>query len=604
MSDHREIATAPGDLPADEIMRRHQTVHRQFRHENTTSPLAPRPGDEVSVEARAGVAAAIDRAEIRYTTDGSLPGDESDSVAMHFDGADWCPFAGGVGRWVGHIPAQREGTVVRYRIDGFTVAGRRLPAQDGQGFWYRYPPETGVTVFAYRVRGGPVSPPWLAEAVIYQIFVDRFRRRSGAFRNPSDMQAKHGGDLAGIIDALPYLEELGVNCIWLSPVGPAPSYHRYDSTDHFAVDPILGDLDTFRALTAAAHERAMRVILDFVPSHLSVKHPAFAAAQAFPDAETRDWFTFYRWPHEYRSFLDLVPSLVSLNTNSEGVREFLLRSARFWVECGVDGFRLDHVIGHGMDFWVEFQNALEEIDPSIVTIGEATDTGDALKRYRGRINSILDFPLARALRLTFATRQWDLAAFDNFLLLYEDYMDGGPDRVSFLDNHDMDRFLFVAGQDAESLKLAALALFTLRPTPVLYYATEIGATHTIPTSDRERGGDALARQDMEWVPDRWDRDLLAFFRCLVAVRREHLEAVQGRRRPIALAPEEQTYAYELSPHAGGAEIVVAFNLSAARREIALGSPTEMLIATRQDVESNRGSVILPPRSGAALRYRR
>ncbi|HKJ86086.1 MAG TPA: alpha-amylase family glycosyl hydrolase, partial [Spirochaetia bacterium] len=425
MSDHREIATAPGDLPASEIVRRHQSVHRQFRHENTTTPLAPRPGDEVVVMAYAGVGAAIDRAVLRYTTDGSLPGQDSAVVAMRYDGAEWSPFAGGVGRWVGRIPAQSEATVVRYRIDGFTADERLIPAQDGQGFWYRYPPETGVTVFAYQVRGGPASPPWLAEAVVYQIFVDRFRRSSGAFLHPSDLQAKHGGELSGVIDALPYLEELGVNCIWLSPVGPAPSYHRYDTTDYFAVDPILGDLGSFRRLTTAAHERNMRVILDFVPSHLSVEHPAFTAATASPDAETRDWFIFYRWPHEYRSFLDLVPSLVSLNTSSEGVREFLLRSARFWVECGVDGFRLDHVIGHGMDFWVEFQRALEQVDPNIVTIGEATDTSDALKRYRGRTNSILDFPLARALRLTFATGQWDLAEFDSFLHLYDDYMTDG-----------------------------------------------------------------------------------------------------------------------------------------------------------------------------------
>ncbi|MFW6288993.1 MAG: alpha-amylase family glycosyl hydrolase, partial [Spirochaetota bacterium] len=251
MSDQRDIATAPGDLPTDEIVRRHQMVRHQFRHENTTRPLAPRPGDEVAVDAYAGVGAAIDRAEIRYTTDGTLPGDESRLAAMRYEGAEWSPFAGGVGRWVGLIPAQREGTVVRYRIDGFTPDGRRLPAQDGQGFWYRYPPETGVTVFAYRVRSGPVSPPWLAEAVIYQIFVDRFRRGSGRFRNSADLQAKHGGELSGIIDALPYLEELGVNCVWLSPVGPAPSYHRYDTTDYFDVDPILGDLETFRALTAA-----------------------------------------------------------------------------------------------------------------------------------------------------------------------------------------------------------------------------------------------------------------------------------------------------------------------------------------------------------------
>ena len=600
MADHREIATAPGDLPASEIVRRHETVHDQFRHENTTTPLAPAPGDEVLVEAESGTGAAVERAEIRYTTDGSLPGETARRVVMERDGTDWRPFGGYVVRWLGTIPAHGDGTVVRYEIVGYTRDGAEVRAQDGQGFWYRYPAAQSVTVFAYRVRSGPIAPPWMDDAVIYQIFVDRFRRGDGPFDEDADLQAKHGGDFAGIVEALPYLGELGVTCLWLSPIGPAPTYHRYDATDYFSVDPVLGNVDDLRALTAAAHERGMRVLLDFVPSHLSSDHPAFVAARRDRNAETSDWFTFYEWPDSYRSFLDTVPSLVSLNTMSEGVRDYLKSSARFWMESGVDGFRLDHVIGHGMDFWVEFQRALEEVEADVVTIGEATDTGDALRRYRGRINTILDFPLARALRLTFATGQWSLAELDSFLDLYEAYMSDGPGRVSFLDNHDMDRFLHVAGQDRAALKLAALTLFTLPATPVLYYGTEIGATHGYPTSDRRRGGDALARQDMEWDRARWDEDLLAFFREAIALRRERAAAVRGTRRRLELNERTGTYAYELVPAGGEGRVAVALNLSDREQRVAIPGASETLLSTGESARLDGDAVVLPARTGAVV----
>ncbi len=599
MSEYREIATAPGDLPAGEIVKRLQSVHHQFRHDNTIEPLTPTPGAPVRIEAVAGTAIPLEAATVVYTTDGTLPGPESARVAMRYDGASWTVFGGYVGRWSAELPGQPDNTTVRYRIVGRTRDGRETPAQDGQGFWYRYPAERSVTTFAYRVRSARALPAWLESAVIYQIFVDRFRRRSGAFLNPDQPNTKHGGELLGIVDALPYLEKLGVDCLWLSPIGPAPSYHRYDATDFFSVDPLLGDTDAVRTLTAEAHRRGIRVILDFVPSHLSVRHPAFQKAVAVEGADTHDWFVFYRWPDEYRSFLDSVPSLVSFNTASEGAREFVTSSARHWVECGFDGLRLDHVIGHGMDFWVEFQRALEEVSPDVVTIGEATDTGDALRRYTGRLTSVLDFPLARALRLTFATGDWSLAELENFLELYGQFMADGPHLTSFYDNHDMDRFLHVAGQDRDSLRLATLCLMTLPQTPVLYYGTEIGMTHEEPTSNRRAGGDALARADMVWDESEWDTELLAFFRAIIRFRRDHVEAVRRARRLVHLDPERGTWAYEI----GDAErrYLVAFNISAEAHSIDVGIAEVMLATSARSAQRRGTALVVPRRTGAICR---
>ncbi|MFW5686081.1 MAG: alpha-amylase family glycosyl hydrolase, partial [Spirochaetota bacterium] len=308
MNDYQEIATAPGDLPQREIVRRLQTVRNQFRHENTTSPLAPGPGDPVRVDAIAGAGRGVVSAAVSYTTDGTNPNDSSQRVEMANVGTEWVCFGEYARRWTATLPGHDHGVTVRYRIVGRDAEGREVAAQDGQGLWYGHPAERSVTTFAYRVRRDHSAPDWFKTAVIYQIFVDRFRR-PGGFVASEDLQSKHGGRINGITEQLPYLSELGVTCLWLSPIGPAPSYHRYDTTDYFAVDPVLGEVNDLRSLTDAAHERGMRVLLDFVPCHLSKDHPAFVAAQSDPNAETREWFVFYEWPTKYRSFLDMVPGL-------------------------------------------------------------------------------------------------------------------------------------------------------------------------------------------------------------------------------------------------------------------------------------------------------
>lgn len=599
ISDFNDIATAPGDLAAPAVAERLRSMHYQLRHENTIEPALPRPDEPVRVEARAGTGVNLRSAEIRFTTDRSLPGPESPCIPMRPEGVECVPFGGYVERWVGEIPGTPAGTTVRYRITGHTAESGTLEAQDGQGFWFRYPGDLSTTVFAYRVMPPDRQPSWLEDAVIYQIFVDRFRRGEGDLPLGRPRE-KHGGELAGVTRSLSYLSRLGVNCLWLSPIGPAPSYHRYDSTDFFGVDPDIGGIQALDELTAAAHERGMKVILDFVPSHLSIEHPAFAEARTKADSPKRDWFVFYDWPESYRSFLEAVPDLPSFNTQSEGARRYLIESACSWMKHGIDGFRLDHVIGHGMDFWAEFQNALEEINPEAVTIGEATDTPDALRRYQNRMTSVLDFPLARALRLTFGTGDWSLGELDRFLTLHERYMKNGPILTGFLDNHDMDRFLHVASQNRDSLQMAALCLFTLPAPPVIYYGTEVGMSHDRSISDSERGGDALVRADMLWNESEWDGELLEFFRALIAFRRSHLDFVRGGRRCIHLDSPGGVYACELTHQAE--RLVLVFNLSSAARSIE-AKAEEVVFTAGADASSITGGerIEIGGRSAGVLR---
>ncbi|MFL5735595.1 MAG: alpha-amylase family glycosyl hydrolase, partial [Chloroflexia bacterium] len=576
-----DVATAPGDLPIRDLEARARLRREQFRHDNTITPLAPGPDEPVLLDATTGEEMLLAGAAVFYTTDGSAPDANSQSVPMQIATVKWDVFAGFLTHWQAQLPPQPAGTVVRYRIGGWSRAGAEpggdkpdgepnIWAHDGQGFWFRVPWPGGISTFAYRAHAGPDHPPnlpaWAAEAVIYQIFVDRFHpgTAGGSFK-PGGYRDIHGGSLPGITQALPYLADLGVTCLWLTPIFESPSFHRYDSTDFYKIDPRAGTDDDLRELVQAAHARDIRIVLDFVPSHGSAKHPAFLAAQRDPKAESSSWFTFYEWPNRYRSFLDVSHSLPSFNTEDPGAREYLIGSATYWMrEFGVDGYRIDHTIGPSMDFWVALRKATDAVDPESILFGEATDTPDSLRRYRGRLHGIIDFPLARALRHVFALRDWDVARFAGYLDSYEQYMQSGPGRVSFLDNHDMNRFLFLSGNDINRLKLAALCQFTLEGTPIIYYGTEIGMIHEHAIEGRGFGGDAQVRADMPWNQALWSDDLLAFYRALIRFRREHPVLVSGSRRTVYLDQKGDLFGYVRGATGSGlasGDLLVLLNLS-------------------------------------------
>ena len=426
--------------------------------------------------------------------------------------------------------------------------------------------------------------------------------------------SRNGGTLAGVRQALPYLIDLGVTCLWFSPLGPSETYHRYDTIDYFGVDPELGTDAELQQLIADAHDAGIRIWLDFVPSHSSWHHPAFQAAQQDQSAPSYPWYTFDDWPHSYRNFMQSSRYLPSFNTEDPGARGHLIDAATYWLrDFDVDGYRIDHAIAAGMDFWLALRRATEQVKRDVVLVGEATDTPDCLRRYRGRLHGILDFPLARVLRLTFGAGAWNLDQLDSFLNAYEQYMADGPGAVSFLDNHDMDRFLWVAGNSIARLKMAALCQFSLRATPAVYYGTEIGLTQQRGKAEIGFGGDAQARGDMSWDPNTWNHDLLSFYRTLIRLRRDEPALRAGTRHVVHLDSERNTYAYLCAPGADQStapHLLTAFNLSNRDELLVINLPlssihAECLLASRPDLElrtTDAGlNLLLPPLSAALVR---
>jgi glycosidase len=227
-----------------------------------------------------------------------------------------------------------------------------------------------------------------------------------------------------------------------------------------------------------------------------------------------------------------------------------------------------------------------------------TDSADALQRYKGRLSHILDFPLSTALRETFGTGQWHIAHFDNYLNMYDRFMVAGPGRVSFLDNHDMNRFIFVADGDVNRLKMAALCQFTLSPTPIIYYGTEIGLSQQTDKDADGFGGDHHVRADMPWQVSERNGDLLSFYRQLIHLRKEESSLRNGRRQRIHLNSTNQTYAYTCD------NLLIAFNLSDVEQSIPLPNMTEgaaYLITTGNKPVIRSGSLSLAGKTAVIIK---
>lgn len=348
---------------------------------------------------------------------------------------------------------------------------------------------------------------WWNDTVFYEIFVRSFR----------DSNGDGIGDFNGIIEKLDYLEGLGVKGIWLMPIHPSPSYHGYDVTDYYAVNPDYGTMEDFQRLLEEAHKRDIKIIIDFVMNHTSSRHPWFQSALT-PGSQYREWYvwsetdpgTLGPWgaqawyragngQYYYAIFWDQMPDL---NYENPAVREEMKKVTSFWLaEVGVDGFRLDAVryvvegdqladskANHAfLEEWGEYYRKL---NPQAFTVGEAwTDNGN-VKKYTDtnrELDSAFNFDLSKA----FGTLNQGNTTSFRFALqtTIRDFPE--QDNANFLTNHDMPRVMNVLGVDKEQkARLAAGILLTVPGIPFIYYGEEIGMSGTKP--------DELIRTPMQW----------------------------------------------------------------------------------------------------------
>jgi len=291
----------------------------------------------------------------------------------------------------------------------------------------------------FQYLAGYRAPEWAWGSVFYQIFPDRFRNGdetsdvqdgeyeyagASVFRVPwntvpdrrGDIHGHYGGDLQGITEKLPYLTELGVNALWLTPIFVSPSNHRYDISDYRQIDPHLGGQAAYDDLLGACRDAGVRVVLDGVFNHASRGFFQFSdLLEQGQDSAYLDWF--HAGPFPLSPYDDARPAnyeawwgnraLPKFNTDTLAVREFLWDVAEFWMRFGIDGWRLD--VPNEIDddsFWQEFRRRVKAINPDAYIVGEIW--GDAHRWLQGdQFDAVMNYPFTRPCLAYFGARTLD-----------------------------------------------------------------------------------------------------------------------------------------------------------------------------------------------------
>jgi cyclomaltodextrinase / maltogenic alpha-amylase / neopullulanase len=560
------------------LLETEQNRWRGIRHLHQAMPLDPRPGELVTLSVTVGQDVHVDQVTAYVTTDGSDPkghggvAENGFAISLQRIDTQWQPLVWDyVEIWQGEIPGQPEGTLVHYRIEGhsqFTDCNSQFSTWSREMNMDRTQEE--ATLYGYHVDDFE-PPTWAREAILYQIFVDRFARGAegkqvkDGWLSPAEMNEFMGGDLQGITARLDYIADLGATAVWLTPIFVASSYHAYDTADYFEIDPRFGTKEDLRTLVLAAHARGLRVILDFVANHTSTEADFFVQALKDPTSRYRDWFTFdSSYKHGYRCFFD-VASMPQFNVDNREVRRFLCDAAAYWLmEFDVDGYRLDYAAGPSHSFWSEFGAACKRAKGDSWLFGEVTGMGDLLRSYAGRLDGCLDFGFARTVRQLCAGDEPTIP-ISRFVTLMERSRSFFPERFtlpSFLDNHDMNRFLWVAEGSEQRLRLALGLLFAFGNQPILYYGTEIDLGQP-----RSKGPHREeARHPMRWGVEQ-NVALFDYTKKLIRLRKEHPALICGDILTHLLDEEHHLW---LATRTYGEDLVwVAVNAGARKHAIPL-----------------------------------
>ncbi|MED4162051.1 alpha-glycosidase [Halalkalibacterium halodurans] len=373
------------------------------------------------------------------------------------------------------------------------------------------------------------SPPeWVKDTVWYQIFPERFANGDPS-RNPegtlpwgsaAPTPTNHfGGDLQGIIDHLDYLQELGINGIYLTPIFEAFSNHKYDTIDYVKVDPHFGDKATFKRLVDECHKRGIRIMLDAVFNHAGFYFPPFQdVLKNQQHSKYRDWFHLRDFPvraeepPNYDTFA-FTPFMPKFNTENEKVREYLLNVATYWIkEFDIDGWRLDVANEVDHAFWREFRKRVKALKPDLYILGEVWH--NSLPWLAGdQFDAVMNYPLTNAI-IDFAGKQKiGKQQFEHVITQLMHMYPIHVQQVAFnlLGSHDTPRILTQTNHDVARVKLQFLLLFSQRGTPCIYYGDEIGMT-----GEQDPG----CRKCMIWEEEEQNQELLSFVKRLIQLRKQ------------------------------------------------------------------------------------
>ena len=481
------------------------------------------------------------------------------------------------------------------------------------------------------------TPDWVKHAVFYQIFPDRFaigkQPRKRLLNNPKwedwdatpTLQGYKGGDLWGVIEQLDYLQDLGVNAVYFTPIFQSACNHRYHTHDYYQVDPLLGGNSAFKELLEAAHKRDIKVVLDGVFNHSSRGFFFFNdILENGPHSPWLNWFKIHGWtlapntgdlPANYEGWVG-NRALPVFNHDNPDVKEYIMEIAEYWLNFGIDGWRLDvpfEIKTPG--FWQEFRQRVKAINNDAYIVGEvwedarewldgsqfdgvinylftaptiAFTAGDRVDIEQVKERSYQPYPALSAAGYTEKIKQ--------VLELYP--WEIQLTQLNLLASHDTARLLTIAGGDKKSVILSTLLLLTFPGAPSIYYGDEVGLPGAI-DPDSRRGFP---------LETNWDKEILQTHRELIAIRHAYPCLRTGEYKVLFAEGEVYVFARVLDQQ----ELIIGINVSTTDAKVNVdishlqSQPNKVLYASDKvelkNQENSQISLNIPLRSGCIISY--
>lgn len=437
------------------------------------------------------------------------------------------------------------------------------------------PPQSGFFEYLY-ANGNDViaTPGWARGTIYYQIFPERFYNgdygndpvNSETWGTVPTRENYMGGDLAGISQKLPYLKELGVECIYLNPVFEGDFNHKYATKNYFRIDPMFGTNEEFKELVRQCHLQGIRVLLDGVFNHTGVNFPIFQdILKNQEQSNYLDWFLIEKFPvtisKDRYECVGAYPYMPKLNTANPEVRNYIIDVMDYWLrEYQIDGWRLDVADEVDIGVWETARLALKEKYPECILIGETWGYGG--RQLKGnQLDSVMNYLFRDALWDYFGRKEISTEVFDNrintIIALYKE--ETCQLLYNLLDSHDTERFLHICGGDKRILKMAAAFQMLFVGSPAIYYGDEAGITGE---------NDPDCRRCMIW-DGQADQDLFQWYQKIISFRKTYRCIREGSYRTILADSEESVFAFiRYYEEKGTSEIIYAlFNNSSGQKKI-------------------------------------
>lgn len=410
------------------------------------------------------------------------------------------------------------------------------------------------------------APEWVKDTIWYQIFPERFANgnpdndpegvKPWGSEDPT-VDNFFGGDFEGIIEHLDYLEKLGINGIYFTPIFHAHSNHKYDTIDYRKIDPQFGTKETLKTLINECHKRNIRVMLDAVFNHSGYYFPPFQdLLEKGEDSKYKDWFHPHSFPLKggerpnYETF-GFFESMPKLNTANPEVKEYLLEVSAYWIkEFNIDAWRLDVANEVDQPFWREFRTTVKSIKPDLYILGEIWH--DSMPWLRGdQFDAVMNYPFTNQVFRLVASQTINARKFtEEMTAIYHSYPTNIFDvTFNLLGSHDTPRIFTDCGEDLDRAKLIHAILLTFNGSPCIYYGDEIGLTG---------GRDPGCRKCMVWEEEKQNTELFNEIKALIHLRKEErLLANAGKFKFLNTNGNENIVAYQ--KYNGERAVVILIN---------------------------------------------